>query len=122
MNALRYGLIILNGLLLPGLAFAQPDLGLEYLDPLGLPVAEAVDPRVMLVDLVRYALTFVAIIAVAIIIFGGFRLMVSMGNEENITKARGTIISGVIGLILVLSSFAIINLIINTTSNALTVG
>jgi len=52
-----------------------------------------------------------AIIAVVVIMFGGFMWATSAGNEQRITSAKETIISAVVGLILVLGSFVILNFI-----------
>jgi len=52
-----------------------------------------------------------AIIAVVVIMFGGFMWATSAGNEQRITSAKETIISAVVGLILVLGSYVILNFI-----------
>jgi len=90
-------------------SFAQ-ELGMEYGDQTGLSRG---DPRVIAVNIIRIALSFLALVAVAIIIYGGWVYMTASGNQENIDKAKKILIAAVIGLIIVLSSFAIVSFILN---------
>lgn len=54
----------------------------------------------------------VAIAAVGVIIFGGFRFSLSQGDPGKVKKAKDTIMYAIIGLIVVLSAFAITNFIL----------
>lgn len=112
------GFIVLFVIALPCLAKAAPDLGIEYAAGLGL-TTFGNDPRVMLVDVVKYILTFLGIFAVVIILLGGFRWMISMGNDDRLAAAKATIGSGMIGLAIILVSFTLVNFIIDTTTTAL---
>lgn len=53
----------------------------------------------------------VAIVAVILIIYGGARFVLSGGDEKQVEGARKTITYAIIGLVVVLLSFAIVNLI-----------
>lgn len=57
--------------------------------------------------IINYALSFLGVIALVLIIYAGFIWMIARGNEEEITRAKETLKGAVIGLIIVLSSFAI---------------
>jgi hypothetical protein len=48
------------------------------------------------------------IIAVIVIIIGGFRYSTSMGDPGKATKAKSTIIYGVVGLVIALLAFSIV--------------
>lgn len=101
-------------------AFAQaPDLGIDFGRQLGL--ADA-DPRIAIANLVRLALTFLGIIAVVIIMYGGFVWMTSNGDAERVSKAKKILTSAIIGLVIILSSFLIVTFVINNISNALSGG
>lgn len=50
-------------------------------------------------------------IAVVMVIFGGFQFMLSQGNPEQTKGARSTIINALIGLAISISAVAIVNLI-----------
>jgi hypothetical protein len=55
----------------------------------------------------------VGIAAVGVIIFGGFRYTVSQGDPGKVKRAKDTIMYALIGLIIVLSAFAITNFILS---------
>lgn len=58
-------------------------------------------------------ITIVGILAVAIIVVGGQRFIVSQGDPAKIAAARGMIIYGVVGLVITLLAFAIVNFILS---------
>jgi len=91
------------------------DLGLEYADQLGLADPDDPDPRQMAVNIVKYLMTFLGIIAVVVILIGGFRWMTAGGNEDKVASAKKMIIAGAIGLIIILAAYAIVQFVINTT-------
>ena len=111
--------VILFIITLPGLVAAAPDLGMEYAADLGLTGFGDNDPRNTLVDGVKYLMTFLGIIAVTVVLWGGFRWMVSMGNEDRLATAKATLSSGLIGLAVILVSFTLVNFIVDTTSSAI---
>ena len=98
---------------------AQPDLGFDYADNLDLSVANEADPRQMAVDVVKYLMTFLGIIAVVVILLGGFKWMTAAGNEDKVAEAKKLIIAGIIGLIIVLCAYAIVNFVVNITNDVL---
>ncbi len=53
------------------------------------------------------------IVAVIVIIIGGVSYMTSSGDAGKVKKAKDTILYGVIGLIIVALSFAIVNFVIS---------
>jgi hypothetical protein len=62
---------------------------------------------------VSTALSLIGIVLLVLILYGGFMWMTSRGNEEQIGKARKIITSAIIGLAIVLSSYAITVFVIN---------
>ncbi|OGL73928.1 hypothetical protein A3E39_01735 [Candidatus Uhrbacteria bacterium RIFCSPHIGHO2_12_FULL_60_25] len=65
-----------------------------------------VDPRVIAVRLVNASLELLGILALVMIVLGGFRFMVSGGNPEKTKAAAATIRNAIIGLIMIMSSWA----------------
>jgi hypothetical protein len=63
--------------------------------------------------IMRAFLGVIGVWAVAFIVIGGFRLVVSGGNEEMVTAAKKTITWAILGLVLALLSFSIIAIIQN---------
>ena len=72
------------------------------------------DPRTLVASIINIALGFLGIIAVVIILLGGFKWMTAGGNEEKTTEARSLIISGVIGLVIILMAWGIAKFVIDT--------
>ena len=56
------------------------------------------------------------VIALAIMIYGGFRWMTSAGNEETISEAKRTLTAGAIGLAVIVISWSIVYFIVNSIS------
>ena len=63
-------------------------------------------------NLINTAMMFLGIIAVAIILLGGFKWMTAGGGEEKITEAKKLMSAGVIGIIIILSAWGIANFIL----------
>ena len=64
------------------------------------------------------ALIFVAgIVSVIVIIIGGFRYTTSQGNDKSVTAAKDTILYAVVGLVISILSFAIVNFVLTRLSN-----
>lgn len=61
-------------------------------------------------------LTFLGIAFILLMIYGGFLWMSDQGNEEQVKKAKSLITAAVIGIAIVLSSYAISFLVVNTFS------
>ena len=59
----------------------------------------------------------IGIVAVIMIILGGINYMTSQGDAAKAKKARDTILYGVIGLIVSLLAFAIVNFVLTQLSN-----
>ena len=91
--------------LLPDVASAQSDIyGLNQLDSSNLGTKDLKD---VVVNVVNIILGFLGILATLIILYGGFVWMTSGGNADKIDRAKRIIINGVIGLAIILSSYAI---------------
>ncbi len=71
------------------------------------------DPRAIAARIINAALGLLAIIFVVIIIYAGFLYMTSGGDADKTTKAKAWIKNGIIGLIIILSSWAIVSFVIS---------
>lgn len=65
-------------------------------------------------------LYIVGIISVIMLIWGGLRYIMSGGDSKKITDAKNTILYAIIGLIIAILAFAIVNFVLNTISSAST--
>lgn len=57
--------------------------------------------------LIGAILSFIGVIFMALIILGGFQWMIARGNDQQVEKAKNLIIQSIIGLIIILSAYAI---------------
>lgn len=71
-------------------------------------------------NLVGVVLSFLGIIFLVLIIYGGFLWMTAHGNEEQVKKARNIVLSAVIGLVVILSAYAITYFITTEFGKAVT--
>lgn len=95
-----------------GIDFVDTELG-------GTLGSNNVDPRQIIANIINIALGFLGIIAVVIVLIGGFKWMTAAGNEDKVEEAKKILGAGVIGLVIILSAWAlttyVINIIYNTT-------
>lgn len=71
-------------------------------------------------ELINVALGFLGIVAVIIILFGGFKWMTAGGNDEKVAEAKRLIIAGIIGLAIILSAYAITKFVLESLIEATT--
>ena len=67
----------------------------------------------LILNVIRLLLFFAGAIAVVFVIIGGYQYLVSAGNEETAEKGKKTLINAIIGIIVVVLAYAIINVIVN---------
>lgn len=72
----------------------------------GLPTTSATGSQ--LGEILTIAFATLAAVAVLFIIIGGFRLVISSGDPEDVSKAKNTIIYAVVGLVIVLVAEGIV--------------
>lgn len=73
--------------------------------------------RDIVLRVIRWILGLVGLIAVIVILYGGFLWMTSAGNADRVTRARAVIVNGLIGLVIIIASFAIVSLVAWFTSD-----
>lgn len=98
---------------------SSPNLGIEYPREAGLTNA---DPRIIAAKIIRVVLGLIGIILLGLIIYAGFLWMTAGGNSDNIDKAKQIISASVIGLIIVLSAYAIASYVMVKILGATTSG
>lgn len=72
------------------------------------------DIRITIAKIINVVLTFIGLIFIVLIIYAGFKYMTSGGNEEQAKKAIALLKNAVLGLIIILASWAITWYITNT--------
>ncbi len=115
--AIGIGLTLAASFAMTGIASAATvgDFGLGYGSSTGL---GNTDVRTTIASIINVALSLLGIIALVIILVGGFKWMTAGGNEEKVGEARKLIFSGIIGLAIILSAFAIASFVLNQLKTA----
>jgi len=80
------------------------------------------DPRETIANVINIMLGFLGIMAVIIILIGGFKWMTAGGNEDQVGEAKQWIFSGVIGLVIILASYAIATFVLKQLIKATATG
>lgn len=98
--------------------FAVPTMVGAQSDPFGLEFGQETglgqqDPRTTAARIIRAGLGLLGIVAIVIVLWGGVLWMTAGGNPERAGTARKILFSGVIGLIIILSAFAIAQFVLD---------
>lgn len=115
--------VLLSLLVLPYFVFAQEEVNTNSNNPINKLrtvgsgeqgfYAEATPATFSLIigQAVRILLSFLGIIFIILIILAGYHWMTAGGNQEDITKAKSSIKSSIVGLLIVVGAYAIWELI-----------
>jgi hypothetical protein len=76
------------------------------------------DLKGTIADIINIVLGFLGIVAVIIILAGGFKWMTAAGNEDKVAEARQMITGGIIGLVIVFAAWAIASFVVNNIYSA----
>lgn len=66
---------------------------------------------------INWMLALAGLIAVLFLIVGGFWYITSAGNEEQAEKGKGTVINAIIGIIIIVLSWVIVNVVSTLVSS-----
>ncbi len=102
--------------LLPQLSLAQEDdsFGLAYAQNVGLSTE---DLRTSAVRITRNILGVLGILALIILLYGGFVYMTSRGDMQKVELAKKILLNATIGLIIIMMAFAIVSWILGVLSS-----
>ena len=64
--------------------------------------------------IINVVIGVIGFVAVAFIIFGGFQYTTSAGDPGKVKKAKDTILYGIIGLVVAMLAYAIVNFVLST--------
>ena len=120
------GLLVALALTVPALvgtsALAQTDTGVDaffggdttFVDSSGLGSED--DLPAMIGGLIQTAMGFLGIVAVVIVLIGGFLWMTAAGDDKKVESAKKLLGAGVIGLIIIMAAYAITAFVLSQLS------
>lgn len=84
--------------------------------PVGVPAVDVTNTTI--VNVFNSVLGLAGALAVVFVVYGGIQYSLSQGDPAKVKQAKDTILYSVIGLVVVMVSFAIINLVIGGVGGA----
>jgi len=111
---------VIGGILFPFSAFAQvfgppvrrgpgADLGAGVVQGYAPPARDL--PGTIL-GIINFVLVLVGVLALAYLVYGGFRYITSRGEESEVEAAKGMITNAVIGIVIIGIAAALVNFVI----------
>lgn len=119
MKKIAAGITALGSMALALPAFAvdlktQVEQGLNYGTFSGLGTK---DVREVIFLIINVILGFLSIIAILLILWGGFKWMTAGGNEDQIDEAKKIIIAGIVGMAVIFTAYAIATFVVRSLVN-----
>jgi hypothetical protein len=76
------------------------------------------DPRVIVANVIQVMMGFLGVLAVGLVLYGGFIWMTAHGDDQKVLKAKKILQQASIGLAIILSAFAIATYVVRVLSGA----
>lgn len=109
--------IIALGCLLPLVAIAQTDTGLDATAAASGLSSYGKDLPGMIGNVIGSGLSLIAVIFFILMVYGGFLWMTAHGKDDQVKKAQDTIIAAIIGIIVVLASYALTSFVFKSVGS-----
>ena len=108
--------------------FEEDQAGVSFVDysgELGTLESEGYDPglvqtdnfRDYIITVVNFFLGFLGLVSVIIVIYGGVLYVTAAGDEEKTQKGKKSILYAVIGILIILGSYAFVNTLISNLAD-----
>lgn len=111
--------------LLPSLVFAQGDVSrglgsFRLLFPIGGIAGSQTltGPGGLIYRIISLLLFVAGGLAVLFVIIGGYQYITAAGNEEQSEKGKKTLVNAIIGVVVIVLAWVIINVVVNTISGS----
>jgi len=105
---LKHSIVALMAWCIPAITLAATTATETLQPPFGSAQAQQ-NPTLIIATVIQALLGVVGAGALLMFIWGGFHMIFSGGNEDSIKKGRTILVWAVIGLMVVLSSYAVLN-------------
>lgn len=113
MTCAVFGASVLSTASLSGSVSAQVSKGIDTATTSEMKGKSIDGDKGLIKTVVNVLLWAVGILSVIMIIFSGFRYITSSGDASKTKSARSTLIYSVVGLIVAIMAWAIVNMVIN---------
>ena len=113
MTCAVFGVSVLSTASLSGNVSAQVSKGIDTATTSEMKGKSIDGDKGLIKTVVNVLLWAVGILSVIMIIFSGFRYITSAGDASKTKSARSTLIYSVVGLIVAIMAWAIVNMVIN---------
>ena len=80
-------------------------------DSMGLPFENVSDATFPIVKIIKETIKYIGILAILAISWGGLQFLTSIGNDEKVKKAKHTIIYALVGVLLSVMAYRIVDII-----------
>lgn len=123
-SLILFGLLGLSFIFMPSFSVVQAyeDAGLTKVlknsGSAGTVLKNMGSPEDKITSIIGTILSFVGVAFLILMIYGGILWMTSQGNDTQIKKAKGILINGIIGLIIVVLAYAITAYVGNTLTGS----
>lgn len=94
--------------------------GVENEDVTDCAGGDTLDEQSLITTVINFLSLVVGVVAVIMIIIGGFKYITSGGDSGNVTGAKNTILYALIGIIIVVLAQVIIRFVIGQTADVIT--
>ena len=108
-----FGVSVLSTASLPGSVSAQVSKGIDTATTSEMKDKSIDGDNGLIKTVVNVLLWAVGILSVIMIIFSGFRYITSSGDASKTKSAQSTLIYSVVGLIVAIMAWAIVNMVVN---------
>lgn len=107
------------------IAFAETTPAVQIVNPLcsgdgcnPIDNPDNYDPRIILGNIIKAAMGFIGATALVLFMYGGLVIMTSAGSSEALKKGKNIMVWAAIGIIVIFSSYAIVNFLVDKISKA----
>lgn len=114
MKKLFAGLLLLMPMMVSAQESTDPEevLGINDLREQGVNLGNQ-DLKQTIARIINLILSFLGVLAVLIILLGGFKWMTSQGSSDKVDEAKKLIGEGVVGLVIIFAAYAIASFVLN---------
>jgi len=71
------------------------------------------DLLILLINVAKFLFSIIGTAAFAFFVYGGFTMVLSMGNSDKVKSGRETLVAAVIGLVIAFSAYVLVDVVLD---------